>query len=153
MSEIQAVNDVLRALADVRDGPFYNLYVDLPQPVERPPKKIDFRIGRIAFSKHAVAGVTVSLTRSDWIEVWWSLAVETTAEALIISGQVGLDVDEGSVEVYKNSVTLHDPAYILGTIHTMADQVCNERSWITRSWPESNEIVDRGTNLDEIRSS
>lgn len=135
MNELQAVRDVLRALADVRDGPFYRLYVDLPHPVKKPLKKIEFGIVRIADSKDAVAIVVVSTTRPDWIEVFWSLSVETAREALIVTGSVELETDEGTVEVYTNSQTLHNPANVVDTIHTLADRVCGERSWMTRSWP------------------
>jgi hypothetical protein len=133
MSELQAVRDVLRALGDVRDGPFYKLYVDLPDPVERPHNKIEFRIRRIADNKNAFAFVRVSLTRADWIEVSWSLTVETTDEALIVTGAVELETGEDTVEVYTNAQTLHNLADVKDTIHTLADQVCGERSWVTRS--------------------
>jgi len=54
MNELQVVRDVLRALADVRDGSFYELWVDLPQPVEKPLNKIEFCIRRIADRKDAL---------------------------------------------------------------------------------------------------
>ncbi len=135
MNELQAVRGVLRALADVRDGPFYNLFADLPYPVNKPQNKIWFRIMRIADSSDAVAIVAVSLTRSDWIEVFWSLSVKTTDEALIVTGSVEVEMDEGTVVVYTNSQTLHDLADVVDRIHTVADEVCSERSWVTRSWP------------------
>lgn len=135
MDELQTVRDVLRALADVRDGSFYRLWVDLTYLVKTPLPKIEFRIMRIADSKDAVANVVVSLTRPDWVEVFWCLSVQTTGEALIVTGSVELETDEGSVEVYTNSQTLHDPADVVDTIHTLADRVCGERSWVTRSWP------------------
>ena len=135
MNKFQAVKDVVRGLADVRDGSFYRLWVDLTYLVKTPLPKIEFRLRRIADSKDAIAYVVVSLTRPDWIEVFWSLTVETTGEALIVTGSIELDTGEEAIEVYTNSQTLHDPADILDTIHTVADQVCSERSWLTRSWP------------------
>ena len=135
MSELQAVRDVLRALGDVRDGPFYKLYVYLPDPVERPHNKIEFRIRRIGDNKNAMAYVMLSLTRADWIEVSWSLTVETTDKALIVTGTIELETGEDTVEVYTNAQTLHNLAEVKGTIHTLAEQVCGERSWVTRSWP------------------
>jgi len=35
------------------------------------------------------------------------LSVETTGEALIVTGAIELETEEGTVEVYTNSQTLH----------------------------------------------
>ena len=55
--------------------------------------------------------------------------------ALIVTGTIELETGEDTVEVYTNSQTLHNLADVKDTIHTLADEVCGERSWVTRSWP------------------
>src|SRR6476620_10557133 len=131
MNQLQAVRDVLRALADVRDGSFYRLYVELP--FKEPIPEIGFRIYGIADRPDAFAVVYVSVTRPDCVEVAWSLSLETTDDALIVTGSVELTTDKGTVGVFNNSHTLYDPADVGNKIHILADQVCGERSWITRS--------------------
>ena len=135
MHQLQAVRDVLRALADVRDGSFYELWLELTYVVKTPLPKIGFHIRRIADSKDAFAIVHVSLIRPDGVEVLWSVSVETTDKALIITGTVELETDEGTVQVYTNSHSLQDSADIVETIYTLAYHVCSERSWLMRRWP------------------
>jgi hypothetical protein len=134
MDQLQAVREVLRALAEVRNGAFYKLWLDLQELVKTPLPKIEFLIRRIADSKDAVTIVPVSLRRPDCVEVLWSLSEETIGEALIVTGSVELTMDEDTVEIFTNSHTLHDGADVVDTIHTLAGEVCGERSWATRSW-------------------
>ena len=129
MDPLQAVRAVLRALADVRDGPFYRLWVDLTYLVQTPLPTIDFRIFRVADGDDAMVGVGVSMRRSDGADVGWSISVETSASALHLTSSVAVTTDDGTLEVYSKSHTSHDTEDAVETIHAFARDVCNERSW------------------------
>ena len=133
MEWLQAVREVLRALADVRDGPFYRLWVDLTSIVTTPLPAIGFRIFRVADRPDAVAVVVVSMRRSDGVDVCWSLSVETATDSLHITGSVELTTDDGIDEVFSRSRTSTDAPAAVETIHAFAREVCGERSWAART--------------------
>ena len=66
---IDGVKLAIRALAELRDGPFYGLWVDLTYLIKHPLPQIDVRVFRIGDGTDAVVGVSVSAQRADGKEV------------------------------------------------------------------------------------
>jgi hypothetical protein len=133
MESLQAVREVLRALADIRDGAFYRLWVDLTSVVTTPLPDIGFRIFRVADGADALAVVSVSMRRSDGVDVCWSLSVETSTDSLRITGSVELTTDDGVDEVFSKTRTSTDAQDAVETIHAFAREVCDEGSWAART--------------------
>ena len=129
MGDIDSVRAILRALAEVRDGSFYSLYVDLTYRKAHPLPQIGFRIYQVANSHEAVLGVGVSVTRPDGTIVSWSLSIETSARSLDISGTVELTDDNGSREVFVRSAETADLQQVANLIHNVADEVCAQKHW------------------------
>ncbi len=127
--QLTAVRGVLRALAGVRDGAFYRLWVDLTAIADRPLPDLTFRIFQIADSDDAIATLGVGMMRSDGAEVCWSLSVATTPQGLVVTGSVELTTDAGVEEVHRISHTASEPARAGELIRACADAVCRERAW------------------------
>ena len=130
MSDLYSVREILRALAEVRDGPFYSLYVDLTYRIKQPVPTINFRIFQVADSHEAVLGVGVSAIRPDGADVGWSLGIETASGSLVITATVEISNKQGTHEVFVLSADTTDPRQASTLIRTYASEVCAERHWL-----------------------
>ena len=127
MSEVEGIREILRALAEARDGPFYSLWVELTYRVRHPLPRIEFRIYQAADSAETLLSVWVSATRPDGIEVGWSVGLETTPRALIIWATVDFSDDQGSHEVLELYTETQDAGEAAAQIGVYAGTVCAER--------------------------
>ena len=129
MSDVDSIREVLRALAEVRDGPFKSLHTDLTYRIQRPLPQINFRIYQVADSKEAYLVVGVSATRPDGEEVSWSLSIETSAGSLIVTAAVEVSYEQGYRQVFERSESTTDSRQAASLIHAYAVEVCRERRW------------------------
>jgi hypothetical protein len=130
MSDLESVRHILRTLAEVRDGPFYSLWIDLGYRIKHPSPNIGFRIYRVADSAEAYLVVWVSATRADQVEVCWSVTIQTTHESLIITAGVEITDDNGTHQEYERTAETMDWRQACVLIRGYASEVCAERSWI-----------------------
>ena len=128
MSDVDALRNVLRALAEVRGGPFYSLYVDLSYRYkDTVPTNIGFRIDRAADNLNARLVVAVSITRPDGIGICWSVSLQTSAESLHITASVASSDDHGWREVFERSANTTDSQQAANLIRMFANEVCAKR--------------------------
>ncbi len=151
------VRDVLRALAEVRDGCFYNLYVELSHIVRQPPPQIDFRIRRIADCDDVIIFVSVSADRTDGINVCWSIVLETRSESLVVAARIELMGDTDVQEVFSLSHTTSDSKIAAAMIHKYSSELCLERDWIAQansdgiSWGSLFAVHHSRQHLSEVK--
>ncbi len=130
MLDVDSLREVLRALAEVRDGPFQSLYVDLTYRFNGTIPKIEFRIYQVADSHEVLLVVRVSVVRSDGNDVDWSLSMQTSAGAMVITASVDILSERGYHQVFERSANTIDAQQAATLIHTFADEVCGQRRWI-----------------------
>jgi len=123
--------DVLRALAEARDGPFYNLFVTVTKGARsksgaRPPD-IGFRIYRVADGGDACVVLHLSAPRLDDVEQTWTLSVQTDGRALVVSGEVSVENERGSQQLFETSRRTTDETQAASLIHEIAQEVCAYR--------------------------
>ena len=130
MSDVEAIRSVLRALADVRDGPFYQLWVDLTYAVRSPRPESGFRLWRIADSVDVSATLWVSARTSVGADVGWGISVDTAAEVLVIAASISVTSDSGDHEVYSLEERTPSAAVAAAMILDFANRVCGQRQWM-----------------------
>lgn len=131
MDTVEAVASVLRALADARDGPFYELYNDLLPNSMEPEPRIGFRVYRAVGPAEAdsYTVVWVSGTREDGRSVSWSLALEAGVKLRIV-GSVEIDEENGVSRVlYEQDEYVDDAGAAARGIAAIAGSVCAQRHW------------------------
>ena len=133
MSDVDAVAAVLRSLAEARDGPFYDLWIELLRSETKPLPEIGFRIYRAATpagaTSHTVVGV--SGTREDGRSVAWTLALDVGSEVRV-TGTVEMDEEDGGWrEMYIETEAVIDAAAAAQAIGTIAASLCAQREWWT----------------------
>lgn len=131
MDDVEAVGVVLRSLADARDGPFYDLWIELLRDQTKPQPEIGFRIFRAAMptgaTSHTVVGV--SGVRSDGRHVAWTLALDVGRELSIV-GSVEIDEEDGgSRELYVEEQAVTRADQVATAIGAIADKLCAQRHW------------------------
>ena len=140
MSDVESVREILRTLAEVRDGPFYSLWVELTYRIKHPLPQIGFRIFQVADSAEAILGVGVSATRPDGAEIGWSVGLETAPGSLVVSASVDLSDDKGNQEVFVRRADTQSCAEASKLIRKYASEVC----------AELGPIKDKRNNEDQI---
>lgn len=119
---------VLRALAEARDGPFYDLYVHLPWTRPAIPT-IDFRIFKMD-SQDARVVVGVDGQRPDGFGVTWSLGLDVTSTGFEVSARVEITDKAGNVdEVFRLSDEGASASDAADLIRRYSSEVCAQRSW------------------------
>ena len=124
MSDVESVREILRALAEVRDGPFYSLYIELNQRIRHPAPELGFRIYKVAYNAEATLGVWLSAIRPDGAEVGWSVSLETVQGSLIVSASVEISDDKGTRGVFAREVETKSCAEASRLIREYASEVC-----------------------------
>ncbi len=128
------VRVVLRALAEVRNGEFYRLWVTLTRCWPKPLPRIEFRIYPVAESADGHVVVVVDGTRPDGAEFNWGLTVTTRQHSLIIEGSIGmLPADGDGSELFSTSSETADPQQAADIIHAVAAEVCAHRGWLPQN--------------------
>lgn len=120
------VREILRALAEARDGPFYNLWLDVQVRIRSPLPDIGFRIYQ-SDAIDAQVSVWVSAVRSDGNQVCWGVGVETRGDEFEVFGEISEDDDRGSHEVFWVSDRSTDLKRAAEMIGDFARQVCARR--------------------------
>jgi hypothetical protein len=132
---VDGVKLVIRALAELRDGPFYGLWVDLTYLIKHPLPRIDVRVFRIGDCTDAVLGVSVSAQRADGKEVSWSLQLETATDSLLVTASVSICGDDDPYsEVFNRSASTSDVTEAVALMRRFAHEVCSERQWSDASF-------------------
>jgi hypothetical protein len=118
----------VRALAEARDGPFYDLYVH--QPWKRPTiPTIDFRIFKMD-SQDVWLVVGVDGQRPDGFGVTWSLGLGVASTGFAVSAGVEITDKAGNVdEVFRLSDEASSAADAADLIQRYSTEVCAQRSW------------------------
>jgi hypothetical protein len=106
---LDAVREILRAIAEVRDGSFYRLWVDLTYQIKHPIPTIGFRIYQVADSDEAILGVWVSAVLPDGAEISWSVSLHTASEDIGVETSVSITDDDSTREVYGQVAHTTDP--------------------------------------------
>ena len=119
---------VFRALAEARDGPFYDLYVHLPWTRPTIPR-IDFRIFKMD-SQDARVVVGVDGQRPDGFGVTWSLGLDVASTGFGVSASVEITDKAGNVdEIFGLSDEATSAADAADLIQRYSTEVCAQRSW------------------------
>jgi hypothetical protein len=129
MSDVEIIRNILRTFADVRNGPFYSLYVNLMNHAKNPVPSIDFRIYPVAESTQAYLVVAVTGTRPDGVEVCWSISLETEQISLVITAAIEVSEDHGWREVFRRSAHTLDSQEASTLIRSLGREVCAELRW------------------------
>lgn len=130
MSDVGGIRAIFRALAEVRDGPFYSLWVELTYRIKHPLPGIGFRIYKVADSVEAALGVWVSAVRPDGAEVSWSVVLKTTSESIVITASVDISDDDGTRQVFGRSADTGDAGEASTLIRVFAGEVCAKRDFL-----------------------
>ena len=131
MDTVEAVAAVLRSLADARDGPFYELWIDLLRSNTKPQPTIGFRVYRAVGPAEADSYTVVGVSgiREDGRSVSWTLALEAGSKLRIV-GSVEIDEENGgSRELYEQEERVDDAGAAARVIAAIAGGVCAQRHW------------------------
>ena len=126
MSDLDSVRELLRTLAEVRDGPFYALWAKLPRHSGRPMPRFDFRIYQVADGTDASLNIGVSVTRSDFAEVSWGVSLITTPKSFVVTASVEILDGDNIQEVFARSADTRDSREAARLIRQFADEACAE---------------------------
>jgi hypothetical protein len=126
--EVEGIRQLLRALAEVRDGPFYSLWVDMTYRVKQPMPQFVFRIFQVNDGINAVLSVNVSAYRADGAEVSWGVGLNTV-DSLNVYGGIEIDDKDGTREVFECSEIAASPKMAAEIIRRFAQEVCAQRHW------------------------
>jgi hypothetical protein len=126
MSDLDNVREILRTLAEVRDGPFYSLYVGLTHHSVRPMPQIDFRIYKVADSAETSLHIWVSTTRTDWAEVSWGVSLTTTPKSFVVAASVEISDGDEIHEVFARLANTQDCSEASKFLRQFANEVCAE---------------------------
>ncbi len=125
---MSSIREVLRALAEVRDGDFYPLWIDVMRQVHKPPlPQIGFRIYQVADSSDAMVTVWVGATRSDGNDVNWGVSVQTDGDTLLVTGEISVGDDLGSCKIFSLSDRSTDAARTAELVRHFAQEICARR--------------------------
>lgn len=127
--ETDGIRLLLRALAEVRDGPFYSLWVDLTHRLQKLTPEIGFRISQVSDNENVCLGVGVTAIREDGLDVSWSVGLSTATGRLIIAGSVEITDDNGTREVFTRSAEAASLQKAAELIRTYASEVCAQPQW------------------------
>jgi hypothetical protein len=135
--KMDGAREILRALVDVRDGPFYLLWVDLtdllwgrlPDAVRVAAglPNIEFRIYQSEGNKDTYTAVSVSGRRQDGAGLSWGVTLRTADHEMEISGEAAIEVRQESREIFSVSERTNDTARAAELIKSIAAQVCARR--------------------------
>ena len=125
----RAIRNVLRALAEARDGPLYSLYVDLSHRAAQPPT-IGFRIYSVADSDEVRVALGVEWQRSDGLPVSWGVTVETAGIEIVVTGGVEIERASGYEAVVEYSDRTTDPERAPELVRRIAADVSAYRECI-----------------------
>ena len=126
MSDLESVREILRTLAEVRDGPFYSLWSGLPRQSGRPMPQIDFRIYQVADSSDASLSIWVSTIMTDGVEVTWGVSLITSPKSFLVTALVEIFDDDKPHEVLARSADTQDSGEASRLIRKFANEVCAE---------------------------
>ena len=126
MSDLDSVRTTLRTLAEVRDGPFYSLWVGLPRDNACPMPQIDFRIYQVADSADTSLSIWVSAIRADGAEVSWGVSLITTSKSFVVTALVEISDGDTTHEVFTRSADTRNSNEASRLIHQFANEVCAE---------------------------
>jgi len=138
--ETDGTRRLLRALAEVRDGPFYSLSVGLQKqtaatgearetPMRVPFPEIGFRIYQCADSEEAWLVIGVSAVRKDGIEITWSVGVQTAPDALKVIAAIENSDDQGTSTLHERSAAAANPLEASVLVRAYAQEICSQRQW------------------------
>jgi hypothetical protein len=133
VGDAQSIAIVLRSLADARDGPFYELWLDQMRGESKP--KIGFRVYRAAAptDEDSYTVLHVSGVGPDGRGVTWSVSLHAS-DKLRIVGSVEIDADDGGTrEAYVREHTTDDAEEAARAIAELATDVCARR----QPWTEA----------------
>lgn len=142
MSDVESVRVILRALAEVRDGPFYSLFIELRHHIQHPAPEIGFRIYRVADSAEVTLGVWVSAIRHDGAEVNWAVSLETVQGSFIVRGSVEISDDKGYEEVFVREADTQSCAEASELIREYASEVCAELKFVTDQAKNGDQLAE-----------
>lgn len=135
-----SAREILRALAEARDGPFYHLWVklcgrwwhDLLEPIRSGTAHptIEFRIYQVADSSDALAVVSVNGKRPGGPWYIWSLTVRTERDQLEVSGSVWSGSEGNEQEVFSVTECAANATDAAHCILRIAGKVCERREGI-----------------------
>ena len=131
-AEVNGVRVLLRTLAEVRDGPFYTLWVELTHRLKRLTPQIGFRISQVADCEDACLGVGVSATREDGLELDWYVGLTTSPDNLQVTGAIAITDDTGSREVFTRSAAAANPQLAADLVRNYAAEVCAQLHWFDK---------------------
>jgi hypothetical protein len=137
-TKLEGAREVLRALLDARDGPFYLLWVDLTDVLwSRLPDalrtaaglpNIEFRIYGGGDDQEATyTAVGVSGRRMDGVGLSWIVALRTGAEQMEITGAAEIEEGQSSRELFSVTERTGDTTRAAELIKSIAAQVCARR--------------------------
>lgn len=137
---LHSVREILRALAEARDGPFYHLWVelcdrwwhDMPEPVRSGTAlpTIEFRIYQVANSVDALAVVSVNGKRPGGPWYTWSLTVRTERDQLEVVGGLSREGEWDEQEVFSITERASKATVAAECILRIAGKVCEQRDGI-----------------------
>lgn len=124
---MQAVEVVLRALADARDGAFYALWLTLLKRGYPQKAKINFRLYRVSDTAGVHIAVWVTQELPDNTEWCWSVGVTTQGDAVVVEGTVEEDPPYNDLKTrFHLTETTTDAAHAQSLILQFAEQVCQQ---------------------------
>jgi hypothetical protein len=136
-TKLEGAREVLRALLDARDGPFYLLWVDLTDVLwSRLPDalrtaaglpNIEFRIYGGEDEGSTCTAVGVSGRRMDGVGLIWTVALRTGAEQMEITGAAEIEEGQSSREIFSVTERTGDTTRAAELIKSIAAQVCARR--------------------------
>lgn len=138
--ETDGTRRLLRALAEVRDGPFYSLWIGLQKqtaaagdsretPMRHPLPGIGFRIYQCADSEEAWLVIGVSAVRRDGIEISWSVGVQTAPDTLEVIAAIENTDDQGTSTLHECSAAAANPHEASVLVRAYAQEICGQRQW------------------------
>ncbi len=138
-TETDGIRQILRALAEARDGPFYSLWLYLLERfdhlgpevrtwLQRRPD-IGFRIYQVADSDEAYLVVGASAIRKDGREITWGVSLTTREGDLLVEGTVEYGDDDGYHPLFSREAATEDPVEAAALIGDYAKQLCEQKRW------------------------
>jgi hypothetical protein len=127
--EIDGVCQLLRTLAEVRDGAFYSLWIALTHRVKHPVPEIGFRIYQVADADDAYLVIGVTATRKDLRDITWSVALQTARDCLRVEATIEVTDDDGSHELFARQATVATPYAASETVRAYATEICHQIKW------------------------
>jgi hypothetical protein len=132
-SSIHGLREILRAFAEVRDGPFHQLWLELTKRVRSPKPKTGFRIFQVANGAEAMVAVWVSARGRKGHELSWGVSVQTVGDELWLLGSVSVGDGRGSRALFEVTDRTADGERAAELLRSFATQVCTKLEYLDGS--------------------